>query len=37
MLEATARKRPELLDKARKAGQLTAADEKFLAALPPRE
>jgi tRNA (guanine37-N1)-methyltransferase len=37
MLEATARKRPELLDKARKAGQLTAADEKFLATLSPRE
>jgi tRNA (guanine37-N1)-methyltransferase len=31
MLEATARKRPELLDKARSAGQLSAADEKFLA------
>jgi tRNA (guanine37-N1)-methyltransferase len=37
MLEATARKRPELLGKARKAGQLTAADEKFLATLSPRE
>jgi tRNA (guanine37-N1)-methyltransferase len=33
MLEATARKRPELLDKARSAGQLSAADEKFLAGL----
>jgi tRNA (guanine37-N1)-methyltransferase len=31
MLEATAKKRPELLDKARSAGQLTASDEKFLA------
>jgi tRNA (guanine37-N1)-methyltransferase len=31
MLEATANKRPDLLDKARRAGQLTAADEKFLA------
>jgi tRNA (guanine37-N1)-methyltransferase len=37
MLEATAKKRPELLDKARSAGQLTKADEKFLASLPPRE
>ena len=34
MLEATAKKRPELLGKAREAGQLTAADEKFLATLP---
>jgi tRNA (guanine37-N1)-methyltransferase len=34
MLEATAKKRPELLDKARAAGQLTPADEKFLATLP---
>ncbi|MEW6370451.1 MAG: tRNA (guanosine(37)-N1)-methyltransferase TrmD [Pseudomonadota bacterium] len=33
MLEATAKKRPELLDAARKAGRLTAADEKFLATL----
>jgi tRNA (guanine37-N1)-methyltransferase len=33
MLEATASKRPELLDKARGAGQLSAADEKFLAGL----
>jgi tRNA (guanine37-N1)-methyltransferase len=33
MLEATAKKRPELLDKARSAGQLSAADEKFLAGL----
>jgi len=33
MLEATSKKRPELLDKARAAGQLTKADEKFLAAL----
>lgn len=31
MLEATANKRPDLLDKARRAGQLSAADEKFLA------
>ena len=35
MLEATAKKRPELLDKARSAGQLTPADEKFLATLLP--
>lgn len=34
MLEATARKRPELLDKARAAGQLTPADDKFLMSLP---
>jgi len=33
MLEATAKKRPELLDKARAAGQLTKVDEKFLAGL----
>jgi tRNA (guanine37-N1)-methyltransferase len=33
MLEATARKRPDLLVKARSAGQLTKADEKFLAGL----
>jgi tRNA (guanine37-N1)-methyltransferase len=33
MLEATANKRPDLLDKARRAGQLSAADEKFLAGL----
>ncbi|WP_288381513.1 tRNA (guanosine(37)-N1)-methyltransferase TrmD [uncultured Massilia sp.] len=33
MLEATSKKRPELLDKARAAGQLTKADEKFLAEL----
>lgn len=33
MLEATWKKRPELLDKARAAGQLTKADEKFLAEL----
>jgi tRNA (guanine37-N1)-methyltransferase len=33
MLEATARKRPDLLVKARSAGQLTRADEKFLAGL----
>ncbi|WP_296947036.1 tRNA (guanosine(37)-N1)-methyltransferase TrmD [uncultured Massilia sp.] len=33
MLEATARKRPDLLDKARSAGQLDKADEKFLASL----
>jgi tRNA (guanine37-N1)-methyltransferase len=33
MLEATARKRPDLLDKARSAGLLTRADEQFLAGL----
>lgn len=33
MLEATARKRPDLLVKAREAGLLTKADEKFLAGL----
>ena len=33
MLEATAKKRPDLLDKARGAGLLTKADEKFLAGL----
>jgi tRNA (guanine37-N1)-methyltransferase len=33
MLEATARKRPDLLLKARSAGQLSKADEKFLAGL----
>ncbi len=33
MLEATSKKRPELLDKARAAGQLTKLDEKFLAEL----
>lgn len=33
MLEATARKRPDLLDKARAAGLLSKADEKFLAGL----
>ena len=33
MLEATARKRPDLLVKAREAGILTKADEKFLAGL----
>jgi len=33
MLEATARKRPDLLDKARSAGLLGKADEKFLASL----
>ncbi|RYE69409.1 MAG: tRNA (guanosine(37)-N1)-methyltransferase TrmD, partial [Oxalobacteraceae bacterium] len=32
-LEATARKRPDLLDKARRAGQLNKADEKFLTGL----
>ena len=37
MLEATWQKRPELLDKARVAGQLTTADEKFLATLRPAE
>jgi tRNA (guanine37-N1)-methyltransferase len=33
MLEATANKRPDLLDKARDAGLLSKADEKFLAGL----
>jgi len=33
MLEATAKKRPDLLDKARSAGQLSKADEQFLAGL----
>ncbi len=33
MLEATWKKRPELLDKARAAGQLSRLDEKFLAEL----
>jgi len=33
MLEATAKKRPDLLVKARSAGLLTKADEKFLAGL----
>lgn len=33
MLEATLKKRPELLDAARKAGRLSPADEKFLATL----
>ncbi|NVE00392.1 tRNA (guanosine(37)-N1)-methyltransferase TrmD [Massilia sp. BJB1822] len=33
MLEATARKRPDLLDKARAAGLLSKQDEKFLAGL----
>ena len=33
MLEATAKKRPDLLDKARSAGLLTKADEQFLATL----
>lgn len=33
MLEATARKRPDLLRKAREAGQLSKLDEKFLAGL----
>jgi tRNA (guanine37-N1)-methyltransferase len=33
MLEATARKRPDLLAKAREAGLLTKLDEKFLAGL----
>ena len=33
MLEATARKRPDLLIKAREAGQLTKRDEQFLAGL----
>jgi tRNA (guanine37-N1)-methyltransferase len=33
MLAATARKRPDLIDKARKAGMLSRADEKFLSSL----
>lgn len=33
MLEATLNKRPDLLDQARSAGQLTKADEQFLAGL----
>jgi tRNA (guanine37-N1)-methyltransferase len=33
MLEATAKKRPDLLARARSAGQLSKADEKFLAGL----
>ena len=33
MLEATAKKRPDLLDKARSAGLLSRADEQFLAGL----
>jgi tRNA (guanine37-N1)-methyltransferase len=33
MLEATAKKRPDLLVRARSAGQLSRADEKFLAGL----
>ena len=33
MLEATARKRPDLLARARAAGQLTRADEQFLSSL----
>jgi tRNA (guanine37-N1)-methyltransferase len=33
MLEATARKRPDLLDQARSAGLLSKADEKFLTGL----
>ena len=33
MLEATAKKRPELLDQARAAGRLSKADEQFLAGL----
>jgi tRNA (guanine37-N1)-methyltransferase len=37
MLEATAKKRPELISKAREAGLLNPADEKFLATLPPGE
>jgi tRNA (guanine37-N1)-methyltransferase len=37
MLEATLKKRPELLDKARAAGQLTKTDEKFLATLRSAE
>jgi tRNA (guanine37-N1)-methyltransferase len=37
MLEATARKRPDLLVKARSAGQLSKADEKFLSGLAKPE
>ena len=37
MLEATWMKRPELLDRARSAGQLTPVDEKFLATLSSRD
>lgn len=37
MLEATVKKRPELLDRARAAGQLTPADDKFLATLSSRD
>jgi tRNA (guanine37-N1)-methyltransferase len=33
MLEATRRKRPDLLDKARAAGLLTRTDDKFLSDL----
>jgi tRNA (guanine37-N1)-methyltransferase len=33
MLEATAKKRPDQLERARAAGQLTKLDEKFLAEL----
>jgi len=33
MLVATAKKRPDLLDKARSAGLLTKSDEQFLATL----
>lgn len=33
MLEATAKKRPELIEQARGAGRLTKADEQFLASL----
>ena len=36
-LEATAKKRPDLLDKARSAGQLNKADEQFLASLTSPE
>ncbi len=34
-LELTARRRPDLIAEARRAGRLSAADERFLAGLPP--
>ena len=34
-LTLTARRRPDLIDRARAEGRLTPADERFLAALPP--
>jgi tRNA (guanine37-N1)-methyltransferase len=33
-LELTLRRRPDLIDAARAAGRLSAADERYLAALP---